>query len=596
VEEKKTFRELGLSEEILQAIEKKGFEEPSPIQALTIPFLLTGKKNIIGQAQTGTGKTAAFGLPILDTLKDSKDNKVQALILAPTRELAVQVCDELISLKGDKRLSVAAIYGGQAMGEQLRRLRRGVDIVVGTPGRIQDHIDRGSLDLSQLKFLILDEADEMLNMGFIDDIEKILESVPDEKQMLLFSATMPSRIQQIAKKYMGDYELFKVKNRDLTSDLTEQIYFEVNRSDKFEALCRIVDIEEEFFGIVFCRTKVDVDEVSTKLSERGYSSGALHGDISQAMRERILSQLKSKQINILVATDVAARGIDVNHLSHVINYSLPQDAESYVHRVGRTGRAGNEGTAITFVTKDEYRKLLYIQRISGKNIKKNIIPDVEQVISTKKERIMKEIKKSLEEYSNSSDKFSEMALELLQESENPVEIVASVLRQSFSDDLDESNYNEIRRINMKSSGTTRLFVAKGRQDNFTAKSLVELITSQTSIPGKRLDSVQIFDQFSFVTVPFEDAEEIIHTFKSAGRDNRPLVEQAKDAKDGGDRNRSGDRNRNRGGDRNRGGNRGGDRSRGGDRDRNRSNRSFGSSNGERPRSRKGKSNSSGKRD
>jgi len=533
VEEKKTFRELGLSEEILQAIERKGFEEPSPIQALTIPILLKGDKNIIGQAQTGTGKTAAFGLPILDTLTKSKDNKVQALILAPTRELAVQVSDELISLKGEKRLSIAAIYGGQAMGEQLRRLRRGVDIVVGTPGRIQDHINRGSLDLSYLSYLILDEADEMLNMGFVDDIEKILETVNEDKKMLLFSATMPSKIQHIARKYMGDYELFKVKNRDLTSDLTTQIYFEINRGDKFEALCRLVDIEEAFFGIVFCRTKVDVDDISRKLSERGYSSGALHGDISQVMRERILKQLKNKKINILVATDVAARGIDVNHLTHVINYSLPQDAESYVHRVGRTGRAGNEGTAVTFVTKDEYRKLLYIQKVAGKQIKKDEIPGVDKVISTKKDRIMKDIKKSLEDEITLSGTFSEMALELLQENENPVEILAAILKQSFGDDLDESNYNEIRRISMKRSGTTRLFVAKGRQDDMTAKSLVELITTETNIPGKRLDSVQIFDQFSFVTVPFEDAEEIILAFKNAGRGNRPLVEQAKDSKGGG---------------------------------------------------------------
>jgi ATP-dependent RNA helicase DeaD len=435
VEEIKTFRELGLSEEILTAIEKKGFEEPSPIQALTIPILLKGNKNIIGQAQTGTGKTAAFGLPIIDTITMSKEQRVQALILAPTRELAVQVCDELISLKGEKPLSIAAIYGGQSMGEQLRRLRRGVDIVVGTPGRVQDHIDRGSLDLSHLSYLILDEADEMLNMGFVDDIEKILETVNEDKKMLLFSATMPQKIEDIAKKYMGDYEVFKVKKRDLTSSLTEQIYFEVNRSDKFEALCRIIDIEEEFFGMVFCRTKVEVDEVSQKLLERGYSAGALHGDISQAMRERILEQLKKRQINILVATDVAARGIDVNHLTHVINYSLPQDAESYVHRVGRTGRAGNEGTAITFVTKDEYRKLLYIQKVSGKNIKKDEIPGVDKIISTKKDRIMRDIRKSIEDHEAVGEGFNQMALELLQESENPVEILASVLKHSFGEDL-----------------------------------------------------------------------------------------------------------------------------------------------------------------
>jgi len=292
------------------------------------------------------------------------------LILAPTRELAVQVCEEINSLKGHKRLQIAPIYGGQSYGEQFRRLKRGVDIIVGTPGRIQDHIDKGSLDLSHLSHLILDEADEMLNMGFVEDIEKILESVNEEKRMVLFSATMPKAILNIAHKYMGDYEVLAVKKEQLTTNLTEQIYYELSERDKFEALCRIIDIEDDFYGIVFCRTKVKSDEVAERLINRGYTAAALHGDISQNMRERILSQFKDKKINILVATDVAARGIDVTNLTHVINYSLPQDPESYVHRIGRTGRAGQEGTAITFVTHSEYRMMIRIKRMANTDIKK----------------------------------------------------------------------------------------------------------------------------------------------------------------------------------------------------------------------------------
>lgn len=313
------FAELGLSEATLKSLKAKGFETPSPIQRLTIPLLLQNNNDIIAQAQTGTGKTAAFGLPIAELLEPKKKT-VQALILAPTRELAIQVTDEMQSFRREK-FAVTPIYGGASMTEQLRRLDKGVDVVVGTPGRILDHLRRGTLNLADLRWLVLDEADEMLNMGFIDDIDEILSFSNQERRIFLFSATMPDRIAQLAKKYMHDIEHVKVQNKQLLSDLTDQIYFEVRESDKFDALTRIIDVEQDFYGIVFCRTKVAVDGVVNNLLERGYAAEGLHGDVSQTMREKILRKFKKKQANILVATDVAARGIDVSNLSHVINYS-----------------------------------------------------------------------------------------------------------------------------------------------------------------------------------------------------------------------------------------------------------------------------------
>jgi len=343
-----TFADLGLSAPVLEALSRKGFEEPTPIQALVIPELLAAECDLIGQAQTGTGKTAAFALPLIEKLIPGAGG-VQALVLAPTRELAVQVCEEISSLKGTKPFSVAPVYGGQAYTEQLRRFKMGVDILVGTPGRILDHLERGSLKLDKLQYLILDEADEMLDMGFSDDIETLLEQVNPDRKMLLFSATMPDRIRVIANKHMKNPKTLTVKTTTLTTERTEQIYFEVNESDKFESLCRILDLEEDFYGMVFCRTKIQTDELSHRLADRGYGSEALHGDLTQGQREQVLNKFKKKRINVLCATDVAARGIDVDGLTHVINFSLPQDPEAYVHRIGRTGRAGREGLAVTLV-------------------------------------------------------------------------------------------------------------------------------------------------------------------------------------------------------------------------------------------------------
>ncbi|MFC1808679.1 DEAD/DEAH box helicase [Candidatus Omnitrophota bacterium] len=368
-----TFKDLGLSTATLQILDKKGFEKPTLIQEKAIPALLKGDKDIIGQAQTGTGKTAAFGLPIFERM-ESPHETVQVLVLTPTRELAIQVSEELHSLQGKKKLSIVPIYGGQSIVLQLRSLKRGVDIVVGTPGRVMDHLRRKTLKLGHISYLVLDEADEMLNMGFLEDIQTIMKETNPHKRTLLFSATMPQEIMRTAKKYMGEFDIIKATTGQLTVSQTEQIYFEVNESDKFEALCRILDMEEDFYGLVFCRTKVDVDRVANHLAERGYDTDALHGDIAQALREKILGKFRKRVITILVATDVAARGIDVKDLTHVINYALPQGPESYVHRIGRTGRAGREGVAITFITPAEYRRLEFIKRITKTDIKKSKYP------------------------------------------------------------------------------------------------------------------------------------------------------------------------------------------------------------------------------
>ena len=402
------FGALGLTDVTLEAIKAKGFETPSPIQKLTIPVLLDDEKtnDIIAQAQTGTGKTAAFGLPILERLHPQK-GATQALILVPTRELALQVTEEILSFNAKRKLVISPIYGGASMTEQLRRLGKGIDVVVGTPGRILDHLRRGTLDIKALKYLILDEADEMLNMGFIEDVEEILSNTNDYRRILLFSATMPERIIRLSKKYMRDVEILRVPAQEVTTELTDQIYFEVRDSDKFDALTRIIDVEPEFYGIVFCRTKIGVDEVVNKLTERGYAAEGLHGDVSQVQREKILKRFKKKLANILVATDVAARGIDINNLTHVINYSLPQDTESYVHRIGRTGRAGNTGTAITFISHSEYRQFSSLKREIKVDIKKVALPSAQDVVEIKKTKIKDDLIEIVE--SESYRKYTEMA-------------------------------------------------------------------------------------------------------------------------------------------------------------------------------------------
>jgi ATP-dependent RNA helicase DeaD len=511
--EQDKFRKLGLTDKTLTALQKKGFEEPTSIQEKIIPAFLSGEKDLIGQAQTGTGKTAAFGLPILEMLDEGSKN-IEALILTPTRELAIQVAEELNSLKGNLPFKIIPVYGGQNIAQQIKKIKKRVSIVVGTPGRIKDHIKRKTINLKSVSYVILDEADEMLNMGFIEDVEDILESAGKNRRMLMFSATMPARIKKIAEKFMGNYEHITVKKEQLVTGLTEQIYFEVNEQDKLEALTRIIDIEDDFYGLVFCRTKIIVSQLAGKLIDRGYEAEALHGDITQPQREVILGRFRKRKINILVATDVAARGIDIINLTHVINYSLPQDPESYIHRIGRTGRAGSEGMAITFVTPQEYRKLTFIKKVAKTDIRKEQIPEISDVIRAKRERIFSEI----DSITSSGDYavFNDMAQELLSAG-SPENVLASVLFYAFREELDENSYKPIRDVFVDKKGKARLFISIGRKDNFTKRKLVNTVEKISGINERFIKGAEVYDTFSFITVPFSDAETIIRAFKKRGR-------------------------------------------------------------------------------
>ncbi|MFR9652433.1 MAG: DEAD/DEAH box helicase [Rikenellaceae bacterium] len=520
---------LGLSEEMLRAIKAKGFESPTQIQSLVIPRFLESENDIIAQSQTGTGKTATFGIPIMQQI-ESEQPGVKAIVLVPTRELAIQAAEELHTFNAERRLAITAIYGGAAMSEQLRRLSKGVDIVVGTPGRTLDHIRRGTLKLGDVKFLVLDEADEMLNMGFIEDVEEIMSHTPENRRVMLFSATMPKRIVNLSERYMKEVEIVKVAAKQLTTELTEQIYFEVRESDKFDALTRIIDIESDFYGIIFCRTKISVDEVVNRLLERGYAADGLHGDVSQAQREKILRKFREKQVNILVATDVAARGIDVNNLTHVINYALPQDSESYVHRIGRTGRAGNQGTAITFITRGEMRQFGFIKRDINVDIKREELPSPQDIVAMKRNKIKDDLREIIttDTYRDHID----MAQELL-EMHSPEVALGALLRLAFRSELDERSYPEIRSFSVDRRGTARIFLAVGKRDGFTGRKIVDMLKERCGLRDKHIDDVAILDNYSFVSVPFSDAESVVKEL-GAYR-GRPMAEITKDSGERGDR-------------------------------------------------------------
>ncbi len=506
------FRSLGLSDSILDALKAKGFEEPSPIQKLTIPLLLSGEKNVIGQAQTGTGKTAAFGIPILEKISRG-DGNPQALILSPTRELSIQIAEELNSLKGNESsLRIASFYGGQYIGIQLNRLREGIDVVIGTPGRIMDLMERGKLHFEQLQFAVLDEADEMLDMGFVDDIRQILSATPENKRMLMFSATMPKEILSIAETFMGEYEIVRTKT-DTTSPLqTEQIFYEVRRENKLEAITRIIDMEEDLYAMVFCRTKTDVDELAENLTARGYLVDALHGDLAQGQRTRVINSFKRKQFKILIATDVAARGIDVNDLTHVINFSIPQSTEAYVHRIGRTGRAGKKGTAITFVTPGEQRQLIRIKRTINMDIAKRILPSVQDILNAKKKHFATCITEKIA--SDGHVSYLDFARDLLAISDNPEEILAAVLKEHFNNDLLPENYHDIQEKKPSGvrRGNTRIKLSVGTEDGYIVPRILDLIFDQTGIKSYQLGKIECSDHQTLVNLTAEDADRVIQAF------------------------------------------------------------------------------------
>jgi ATP-dependent RNA helicase DeaD len=391
------FKELNISDNIINALNEMGFEEPTPIQAEAIPVAMDGR-DMIGQAQTGTGKTAAYGIPVLEKILKAEPTKdIQTVVLSPTRELAMQVAEELNHLAQFTSIQALPIYGGQDMGRQLRRLRKCPQIVVATPGRLIDHMKRGTINLSHISTIVLDEGDEMLDMGFIDDINLIMSATPDTRQTLLFSATMPAAIQKLAETFLHDPEIIRMKSKEVTIDLIEQSYIEVPDRQKFDVLCRLLDLQEPDLAIIFVRTKRRVDEVAEALKKRGYSAEGIHGDLTQAKRDSVIRQFREKTIDILVATDVAARGLDISGVTHVFNYDLPQDPESYVHRVGRTGRAGQSGEATTFVIPREIEHLRTIERLIKRRITRSKAPSFSEVLEGAQQAAIRNLVHATEE-------------------------------------------------------------------------------------------------------------------------------------------------------------------------------------------------------
>lgn len=418
-----TFKEFGLSPELMKAVSKMGFEEATPIQAATIPLSLQNR-DVIGQAQTGTGKTAAFGIPLIEKI-DMNNDAVQAIVVAPTRELAIQVSEELYKIGSTKRVRVLPIYGGQDIERQIRALKKHPHIIVGTPGRVLDHIQRRTLRLQNVHTVVLDEADEMLNMGFVEDIEAILSHVPTERQTLLFSATMPEPIRRIAERFMQNPELVRVKAKEMTVPNIEQYYIEIQEKKKFDTLTRLLDIQSPELAIVFGRTKRRVDELAEALNLRGYTAEGIHGDLSQAKRLSVLRKFKEGSIDILVATDVAARGLDISGVTHVYNFDIPQDPESYVHRIGRTGRAGKTGMAITFVTPREIGQLHHIEKTTKRKMERMKPPTLDEALEGQQRAAIEKLLTTIE-HNNLS--FYKRAAEELLEEHDSVSLVAACIK------------------------------------------------------------------------------------------------------------------------------------------------------------------------
>lgn len=511
--EKLRFKDLDISSEIQRAVEDMGFEEATPIQSLAIPHVLEGK-DVTGQAQTGTGKTAAFGIPILETV-DPSQRDLQAVILCPTRELAIQVAEELKKLsKYMKRVSVLPVYGGQPIDRQIKALRKGVQIIIGTPGRVMDHMRRGTLEMGKVKILVLDEADEMLDMGFREDIEFVLDYIPDERQILLFSATMSPDILYITRRYQDDPEFLKVVPKELTVPETKQIYFEVKEKMKLDVLSRLLDINDFKLSLVFCNTKRRVDKLVSHLQIRRYAADGLHGDMSQRQRDNVMSKFRSGNIEILVATDVAARGIDVENVEAVFNYDVPNDDEYYVHRIGRTGRAGKTGVAYTFVSGKEVYQLRDIMRYTKTKIEQQQIPSIRDVQEIKTTNFLEKIKRIIN--NEKLDKEVHMVEKMMAEDYSSVETAAALLRivMEKSSNNQQASAEEFGDTGA-GPGQVRFFINIGRKDRIKARDIIKAIADRTGLSSSSIGKIDVFDKFSFVEVPQASASEVISTMRGA---------------------------------------------------------------------------------
>ena len=530
------FASLTLREELVQAITGLGYAEPTPIQSAIIPIMLSGA-DVIGQAQTGTGKTAAFALPILQNFAPQR--YVQALILAPTRELALQVADSMTVYGKHLDVRILAVYGGQPYGPQISRLNRGVDVVVGTPGRLLDLIERNALNLKHVRVLVLDEADEMLNMGFMEDVERILAETPSERQTALFSATMPPRIRSLANRFMRDPQHVHIKRDTLTLASTEQRYYLVHEADKTNALTRLFEIEPIKSALIFARTRAETATLANELVVRGIPAEAIHGDLDQNARERVLGRFRANQLKVLVATDVAARGLDIEDISHVFNYHLPDDAEVYVHRIGRTGRAGRAGVAITLVSPRDKRRLREVEALTKQPIKKMELPTVAEIHRHREEEVVEKVKVWL-----GRGRFKrelEMAQELVDAGHEPLNVAAAALKIARADEKQRpiaeiGEVKEERRQSERESGRgpsarrdgsgreskvrhrgngsheegmVRLKLNKGRMHGIRPNDIVGTIAFHANIPGYSIGKIRIEDKHTFVDIPEDLVEQVM---------------------------------------------------------------------------------------
>lgn len=508
------FDELDLNPQILRGIADMGFEEATPIQSQAIPVVLSGV-DVIGQAQTGTGKTAAFGIPILQKV-DPSLRKTQVLILSPTRELAIQVADEIRKLaKYMHGVKVLPVYGGQDISRQIKALKGGVQIIIGTPGRLLDHFRRKTIRPDFVHTIVLDEADEMLNMGFREDIETVLEYIPGEHQTVLFSATMPKPILDITRKYQHDAVNIKVVKKELTVANIDQYYYDVKRKDKVDVLTRLLDYYNPKLSLVFCNTKKMVDELATELSGRGYSAEGLHGDMKQSQRDRVMNNFRKGKTDILIATDVAARGIDVDDVEAVFNYDLPQDDEYYVHRIGRTGRAGRCGKAFSFVKGKEVYKLKDIQRYCKTKILAQPIPSTDDVAQIKAENIMEQIGTIIEE-ENLSDMIELIEKQVNEADYTAMDIAAAFLYQAMGAGESSSEKEEYDFANTGAEeGMVRLFINIGKKDKIKPGDILGAIAGESGMPGRLVGAIDMFDKYTFVEVPREYGKEVLNAMKHA---------------------------------------------------------------------------------
>lgn len=565
------FNELGIREDIVNAITELGFTSPTPIQESAIPVLLSGSNDFVGLAQTGTGKTAAFGLPLLELI-DYKKNFPQALILCPTRELCLQISNDVKNYaKNLPNCNVVAVYGGANIVNQLRDIKKGVQIVVATPGRMKDILNRKAIDFSQVKYVVLDEADEMLNMGFQEDIDDILSTTPTEKKTWLFSATMPREVRAIAQKYMTDPKELTMGTKNTGNVNIEHEYYIVKARDKYAAFKRIVDYNPEIFGIVFCRTKIETQEIAEHLVKDGYNADSLHGDLSQQQRDKVMKRYRERSLQLLIATDVAARGIDVNDVTHVINYSLPDEIENYTHRSGRTGRAGKTGISIAIINQKETHKIRQIEKTIGKQFTKAEIPTGFDVVEKQLFALVHKVhnvevnEKQIDQYiPRIMDEFADLSKEdiikrfaslefnrFLDDYKNAPDLNASADDRGRDGDRGERGERGERGPRGTSAGFTRLFINLGAVDDFTRGDLLGYICNNTGISGRSVGKIDMKGVFSFFEVETEFVEKVTEAFKPIdfhGRDVR--IEVSGDAESGGGGER---RERSGGGDRRSGG-------------------------------------------